>query len=81
MTDGCASDPAQPTAPESQTPVPSPCTSVCRMDAAGRYCVGCFRTLDEIAGWAGFDDERRRLIWQELRRRRAADAGPCEGRR
>jgi len=49
------------------------------MDPGGVYCVGCFRTLDEIAGWAGFDDERRRLIWEELRRRkaRATDAsGP-----
>jgi predicted Fe-S protein YdhL (DUF1289 family) len=58
-------------------PVGSPCTSVCRMDADGVYCVGCFRTLDEIAGWAGFDDERRRLIWKQLRQRRmqAAQAG------
>ena len=51
--------------------MPSPCYSVCRMDAAGIYCVGCFRTLDEIAGWAGFDHERRRQVWQELGKRRA----------
>lgn len=48
----------------------SPCNSVCRMDAEGLYCVGCFRTLEEIAGWSGFDDERRRLIWKELARRK-----------
>jgi predicted Fe-S protein YdhL (DUF1289 family) len=77
MTDGRAPDPAQSIPPESQTPVPSPCNSVCRMDSQGAYCIGCFRTLDEIAGWAGFDDERRRLIWRELRRRRAAAADPC----
>src|SRR5467141_3621558 len=53
--------------PESQTPVPSPCNSVCRMAPDGAYCVGCFRTLDEIAGWAGFDDARRRLVWRQLR--------------
>jgi hypothetical protein len=68
--------------PESQTPVPSPCNSVCRMDADGGLCVGCFRTLDEIAGWAAFDDGRRRTIWKELRQRRMR-AGPsaCEPRR
>jgi uncharacterized protein len=55
-------------------PVPSPCNSVCRMDAAGVYCVGCFRTLEEIAGWSGFDDQRRRLIWKELHERRAQAA-------
>ena len=49
----------------------SPCNSVCRMDAEGLYCVGCFRTLEEIAGWSGFDDERRRVIWKELARRKA----------
>ena len=32
-------------------PVPSPCISVCRMDAVTGWCEGCFRTLDEIAGW------------------------------
>ena len=70
MTGERLRDAAAPAAPESQTPVPSPCNSVCRMDSAGAYCVGCFRTLDEIAGWTGFDDARRRLVWEELRRRR-----------
>ena len=51
--------------------VGSPCNSVCRMDAEGAYCIGCFRTLEEIAGWSGFDDQRRRQIWKELARRRA----------
>jgi predicted Fe-S protein YdhL (DUF1289 family) len=64
--------------PESQTPVPSPCNSVCRMDPEGAYCIGCFRTLEEIAGWGGFDDGRRRLIWGELRRRRTR--GALQGR-
>jgi predicted Fe-S protein YdhL (DUF1289 family) len=53
-----------------QAPAGSPCNSVCRMDAQGVYCIGCFRTLDEIAGWAGFDDARRRLIWAQLSERR-----------
>jgi predicted Fe-S protein YdhL (DUF1289 family) len=59
---------------EAPAAVPSPCNSVCRMDPDGRYCIGCFRTLDEIAGWAGFDDARRRLIWEDLRRRKAQAA-------
>jgi predicted Fe-S protein YdhL (DUF1289 family) len=54
--------------------VGSPCNSVCRMDAEGVYCVGCFRTLEEISGWSGFDDERRRLIWKELAHRKARTA-------
>jgi uncharacterized protein len=65
---------------ETSTGVGSPCTSVCRMDANGLYCVGCFRTLDEIAGWSAFDDAHRRQIWEELHRRKAAAAAQtlCE---
>lgn len=45
--------------------VPSPCRDVCRMGEHG-YCEGCYRTLDEIAGWGQSDDARKRAIWQEL---------------
>lgn len=42
--------------------LPSPCIGICALDASGRCC-GCFRTLDEIAGWSGMsDDERARLM-------------------
>jgi len=26
----------------------SPCVSICRLDAMGKYCVGCGRTIDQI---------------------------------
>jgi uncharacterized protein len=50
-------------------PVPSPCISVCRMDAATGLCEGCFRTLDEIAAWGMAGDEEKRTLWQELVKR------------
>lgn len=50
-------------------PVPSPCISVCRMDAATGLCEGCFRTLDEIAAWGMASDEERRALWRALARR------------
>lgn len=46
--------------------VPSPCLSICRMDAATGLCEGCFRTLDEIAAWSALDDEAKRAVWQEI---------------
>jgi len=54
--------------------VPSPCNSICTLDAAGRQCVGCSRTLEEIAGWASYDADRRLAVWKlvRLRRRQAA---------
>ncbi|HEX7891258.1 MAG TPA: DUF1289 domain-containing protein [Ramlibacter sp.] len=51
---------------EADGPVPSPCISVCRMDAASGLCEGCFRTLEEIAAWGLAADEDKRAIWLEL---------------
>lgn len=56
-----------------QTPghVPSPCISVCTMDDASGLCVGCFRTLDEIAAWSALDAAARRGVLAALPARRA----------
>ena len=61
------------------TPVMSPCTSVCRMDDASGLCLGCARTLDEIASWSVLDDDARRAIVAALPARRVRlpnGAGP-----
>lgn len=50
--------------------VPSPCVSVCHMDAASGLCEGCRRTLDEIAVWSVLDDEEKRAVWKQLHERR-----------
>jgi predicted Fe-S protein YdhL (DUF1289 family) len=46
--------------------VPSPCSSVCRIDPATRWCEGCLRTLDEIADWSVLGGDEKRAIWFEL---------------
>jgi uncharacterized protein len=58
------------------TPVPSPCISVCRMDAATGLCLGCARTLDEIAAWSVMDDASKQAVWDVLPQRRTALAPP-----
>jgi len=60
---------------ESAGPVPSPCISVCRIDDATGLCVGCLRTLDEIAAWGMLDDDARRDVWRVIGERRAPRAG------
>ena len=57
---------------DSPQPVPSPCVSVCRMDEARQYCVGCLRTLDELRAWGGSDDATKRVIWQRVKERSAS---------
>ena len=56
--------------------VPSPCTDVCRIDAASGWCEGCLRTLDEIAAWGTLGDGAKQAVWKQLplRRQALADA-------
>lgn len=52
----------------------SPCTGVCTLGHEG-YCLGCFRTGNEIAQWLQMsDDERLQLIEDVLPAREAAHA-------
>ena len=44
----------------------SPCIGLCQMDAQRRYCTGCRRTLNEIAGWSTMDMAARRLVLAAL---------------
>jgi len=45
--------------------VKSPCIKVCQMDPQRGLCLGCARTLDEIARWGSMTDaERERVIAQ-----------------
>ena len=52
--------------------VASPCISVCAIDPRSGWCVGCLRTLDEIAAWGALDEAQKRAVWQGLPLRRAA---------
>jgi len=47
----------------------SPCIAVCRLDPASGLCVGCGRSIDEIAGWPDLDEAARRRILERLRGR------------
>ena len=49
----------------------SPCTKVCVMDADNRYCLGCRRTLEEIANWGSMREEERAAVLAKLGQRRA----------
>ena len=52
--------------------IASPCNKVCVMDAEGRYCLGCARTLDEIARWGEMTEAERNLVMASLSARPAA---------
>jgi uncharacterized protein len=45
--------------------VASPCVDICRLNAQG-LCIGCRRTLGEIAEWSHASDARRLEILSAL---------------
>jgi predicted Fe-S protein YdhL (DUF1289 family) len=49
----------------------TPCINVCLLDERTGYCVGCGRSIREIAGWASMTELERRAIMRELPERKA----------
>ena len=55
-------------------PISTPCIKVCAVSGQTGLCIGCGRTLAEIAGWGGMSEEERLRIMAELPVRLAAPA-------
>ena len=55
------------------TKIKSPCQSICILDedpmSGVDYCIGCFRTVDEIQNWYDLSDEERETINNSLAHR------------
>ena len=50
----------------------SPCVKVCAMDPVRGLCIGCWRTLDEIARWGAMSETEREAVMAALPAREAA---------
>jgi predicted Fe-S protein YdhL (DUF1289 family) len=46
--------------------VQSPCVKVCVVHPETRLCLGCLRSLDEIAGWSRMTAGQRQAVLAEL---------------
>ena len=44
----------------------TPCIKVCKVDSEKGYCIGCLRTLDEIARWSQVDNAEKEQIYTEI---------------
>jgi len=47
------------TTPDSATS--SPCIGVCALDDNG-YCIGCWRSMDEISRWLSLSEQQRSVL-------------------
>ena len=52
--------------------VPSPCVSVCRMDAQRAVCECCLRSIDEIRLWSTASGLQKKAVWALIAQRIAA---------
>ena len=61
----------------SAAPVSTPCLKVCMVSGQTSLCVGCGRTLKEIAAWGSLNEDERKAIMAELPARLAALPTPA----
>ena len=52
--------------------IESPCVDICTLDVRTALCLGCGRTIDEIAAWGSMSAADRRRVIGELPARIAA---------
>jgi len=51
--------------------IATPCVKVCVVDGESGLCLGCFRTLKEIATWGALEAETRAAVMADLDGRRS----------
>jgi predicted Fe-S protein YdhL (DUF1289 family) len=57
--------------------VPSPCIKICTYDPGAGLCLGCGRSLEEIAAWAQMSVGDRQRIMEALPQRLKAMSAPA----
>ena len=61
--------------------IESPCVKVCLVHPATGLCVGCYRTVEEIADWATMAPAARRAVMADLPARAERAKPPRRGGR
>jgi hypothetical protein len=51
-------------------PIATPCIKICVIDGESGLCLGCQRTLPEVAAWGRYTDAERAEIMSGLAARR-----------
>ena len=50
----------------------SPCVGVCSIDPESKLCLGCLRSIDEIAIWSQIDNKKALEIMKDIKNRSLA---------
>lgn len=57
--------------------IESPCIKICTLDASRHVCLGCGRTIAEIAAWSSMSTTERRRVMDELPARLTGERSVC----
>ena len=52
-------------------PIATPCVKICVVDGESGLCLGCYRTLGEVARWAAMQESERAAIMGQLASRKS----------
>ncbi len=58
-----------------KSPIATPCVQHCKLDPTESFCLGCWRTLGEVAGWGSLTPAQREAVMAELPARRRKHQG------
>lgn len=50
--------------------IETPCKKICMLDAQGRYCMGCYRTREEVGNWLTMSEDERAAVIDQLAARK-----------
>lgn len=62
---------------ESNKKIESPCIKLCKVDCSGTKCISCFRSVNEISNWSMLSEESKRIIVNDLERRKQSYLKGC----
>jgi predicted Fe-S protein YdhL (DUF1289 family) len=50
--------------------IETPCLKICMLDAQGQYCMGCYRTRQEVGDWLIMSPDERAAVMDQLTARK-----------
>jgi uncharacterized protein len=50
--------------------IKSPCIDVCV--SRDGYCIGCLRSIEEMAGWPNYTDQQKEEVLEKIKKRRGS---------
>ena len=59
---------------ENSDQIPSPCVGVCQINSKTKFCLGCWRSLREVAHWSRYSRTEKLAVVDSIKQRQA-DAG------